>query len=350
MSQTEQGNLSNLFRKLGIFIAIGICLHILFVLYTTDKELLSIVKTLHFGYVILIMVLMFIPWLGYALRIWFWSKFLDENISIVECLKIVVTAEVASALSPTAVGGAPVKAALLLNKGFKAKNVGFLLTYGIIEDILFYTIGFILAATFSEALVSKVLNFLYHFVANNIVTISIIIGFIVGYVLLKKYRKLPKFLKIGNYIPKVYYMRYYKFRTRLTSSFSEIKSTFKFAIAHGKWRMVLSFSVLLLQWLAKFSVLLVLLYAFGIKFDIIQVYIRQWFIYITMLFIPTPGASGGAEASFLLIFGHSIPSKLSYIVVSMWRFFTYYYVLISALVIYLFISYKFGGESKGKVS
>lgn len=346
MSQQDQGNLSNILRKLGIFIAIGVCLHILFVLYTTDKELLNIVKTLHFSYVALIMVLMVIPWVGYALRIWFWSKFLGESIRLDECLKIVVTAEVASALSPTAVGGAPVKAALLLNKGFKAKNVGFLLSYGVIEDIIFYAMGFILATYFSESLVSKVLNFLNHFLTTNFKIIITILGLILLYFILKRYRRLPKFLKIGNFMPKAYYTRYYKFRTKLTSNISEIKSTFRFAINHGKWRMLFSFTVLLIQWFSKFSVLLVLLHAFGIDFDVIQTYIRQWFIYITMLFIPTPGASGGAEASFLLIFGQSIPSKLSYLIVSMWRFFTYYYVLISALTIYLLISYRFQRESK----
>ena len=68
--------------------------------------------------------------------------------------------------------------------------------------------------------------------------------------------------------------------------------------------------------MAKFSVLIVILHAFNIDFEAIQIYIRQWVIFVTMLFIPTPGASGGAEASFLLIFGKSIPSDIAYLVVS----------------------------------
>jgi uncharacterized membrane protein YbhN (UPF0104 family) len=57
-----------------------------------------------------------------------------------------------------------------------------------------------------------------------------------------------------------------------------------------------------------------------------------------MLFIPTPGASGGAEASFLLIFGKSIPSEISFLIVSIWRFFTYYYVLIACVILYTTIT------------
>lgn len=340
MDHKAQSNSNNLFRKLGIFIAIGICVHILFVLYTTDREMLQTVKTLHLRYIFLIMVLMAIPWLGYAFRVWFWSKFFGEKIGYLDCLKIVVTAEVASALSPTAVGGAPVKAALLLNRGFMAKNVGFLLTYGMIEDLVFYTLGLILSTFFSEALVMKVAHSVGNFVHVNIIPLAILI-FLVGlYLFLYYNKKLPKFFKLGNYLPKTYYARFYKFKSNLMASLTEMKSAFGLALKHGKWRMFFSFSILLLQWLSKFTVLLVLLHAFHIDFDVIQVYVRQWFVYITMLFIPTPGASGGAEASFLLIFGHSIPSKLSYLVVSMWRFFTYYYVLISALVIYLGISYR----------
>ncbi len=66
---------------------------------------------------------------------------------------------------------------------------------------------------------------------------------------------------------------------------------------------------------------------------------QEWVIFVTMLFIPTPGATGGAEASFLLIFGKSIPSDISFLVVSVWRLFTYYFILLMAVVLYTVLSY-----------
>ena len=97
--------------------------------------------------------------------------------------------------------------------------------------------------------------------------------------------------------------------------------------------------MLYIQWISKFSVLLVILHAFNVDFDTIQMYVRQWVVFVTMLFIPTPGASGGAEASFLLIFGKSIPTDLSYLIVSVWRLFTYYFILLSAVLFYTLITF-----------
>ena len=142
-----------------------------------------------------------------------------------------------------------------------------------------------------------------------------------------------------TYLPEKMKTKIYALRSNFAQSFRDMKSNFKFVFSDGKLRMLIGIIVLFAQWMSKFSVLLVILHAFDIDFDAIQVYIRQWVVYVTMLFIPTPGASGGAEASFLLIFGKSIPSDISFLIVSLWRFFTYYYLLIAAVSIYSTISF-----------
>jgi len=71
----------------------------------------------------------------------------------------------------------------------------------------------------------------------------------------------------------------------------------------------------------------------GVDFKPFQMYLQQWIVYITMMFIPTPGATGGAEASFYLIFDGEIPKKLLTLIVSIWRFFTYYFMLFTAIIL-----------------
>ncbi|MBK8346960.1 MAG: flippase-like domain-containing protein [Saprospiraceae bacterium] len=106
-----------------------------------------------------------------------------------------------------------------------------------------------------------------------------------------------------------------------------------------KLKMVLSMLMLYIQWLSKFSVLIVILHAFIIDFNTIQIYVRQWVIYITMLFIPTPGASGGAEASFLLIFGKVFPLISPISSCRYGRLFTYYFLLVAVVIFYSLLSY-----------
>lgn len=332
-------NIKLIINRLILFIGFGVLVHIIFVLSTTERSLLLYLNKLSIFHILLIMVLMTIPWLGYALRVKMWSHFLSEKIEYAEAIKIVITAEIASALSPTAVGGAPVKAALLLNKGFSPGNVGFMLTWGIIEDIIFYTTGIILALVFSQALVFSIFSSLVDFIVHHQQIMAILCIGSVSLWLLSKFSILPVGLKLKNFLPYSIRQRLLIWREKLRQSQKEMKGSFNKALAFGKWRMMAGIAILFLQWFSKFSVLLVLLDAFAIDFDTVQIYIRQWVVYVTMLFIPTPGASGGAEASFLLIFGKSIPSEISYLIVSLWRFFTYYYMLLAAVLLYSTITF-----------
>ncbi len=325
-------------NRLIVFISIGIGAHILFVLLTTEKSMLVYLQRLSFLHIIAIMLLLFMPWVLYALRIYVWSKFLKEKINYPTLLRIVITSELASALSPTAVGGAPVKAALLLNYGFSVGNAGFLLTYGVIEDIIFYSTGILLASLLSIGVMGNISHTIYGLIGNHIVPITIIIALFIIYFYLLRTQRISKKYTLWQYLPTGLKNSIAKLRIKIKDSWSDMKSNFKRAAKSGKKVMAFSLLMLFLQWIAKFTVLLVVLHAFGVSFEPIQVYLRQWVVYVTMLLVPTPGATGGAEASFLLIFGKSIPEELSYLIVSVWRLFTYYFVLLSAVIFYNVLS------------
>jgi len=308
--------------------------HIVFVLSTTERSLLTYLTKLSFGHVSLILGLMILPWIGYALRVVMWSSFLKEKISFADALRVVVTADLASALSPTAVGGAPVKAALLLNRGFRPGSVGFMLSYGIIEDIIFYTTGIVLAGYFSSGLLSSIGKGVGSFITEYAVYLSAAFFLLLLYLYMLKMKKIPVGFRIMTYFPEKIKLKIYALRSNFSQSLIDMKSNFKFVFSDGKLRMLIGLTILFIQWMSKFSVLVVILHAFNIDFETVQIYIRQWVVYVTMLFIPTPGASGGAEASFLLIFGKSIPSNITYLVVSVWRLFTYYFILLTAVLLY----------------
>ncbi|HLO54253.1 MAG TPA: lysylphosphatidylglycerol synthase transmembrane domain-containing protein [Saprospiraceae bacterium] len=332
-------NFKKILNRLILFVALGVGAHVAFVLSTTERSLLNYLGELSVLHLLTILVLIICPWLGYALRIRMWSAFLNEKISYGDAVRVVITADVASALSPTSVGGAPVKAALLLNRGYASGSVGFMLTYGVIEDIIFYTTGIVLAGFFSSGLLTDIWSEFYNFLAGNKNTISVIIFILALYIIMIRMNAIPAYLKITHYLPQRLKRLVTSTKIKFNNSLQDMKSNFKLVWQHGKLRMVFSFAVLLVQWMAKFSVLIVILHAFNIDFEAIQIYIRQWVIFVTMLFIPTPGASGGAEASFLLIFGKSIPSDIAYLVVSVWRLFTYYFILLMAAILYTLLSF-----------
>ena len=325
--------------RLILFISIGVGAHILFLLFTTDKEILLQVKKIKFRYLMTIGGLVLVPWIGHAIRMVLWTRFLKCKLTFRETLKIAVSTDLGAALTPTIIGGGPVKLAMLLRQKVPASKAGILIALGGFEDLLFYLAGISLGLVFAFDSIMKILSSIYQLLTENLLLIGGVGTLIILYISLRKagvmtYRL--NFLKIfPPRIKRLILKTFIGFRR----SIKETKSTLVLILNKGKLTFLLSFTILIIQWFAKFSILSVILYALGVDVSFINIYLRQWLVWLTMIFIPTPGATGGAEASFYLLFGPSIPSGVLTLIVSTWRFFTYYFIMLSAVFIYQFTSY-----------
>lgn len=337
VASPPEGN--KILRRLIIVIVAGVLAHIIFVVSTTEKDALKAIynfKTIHIA---LILFLINVSWSMYALRIMLWSAFLTEKLSFPEAFRVVITSEIASAISPTSVGGAPVKAGLLLQKKFQPGNVGFILTYGVIEDIFFYITGVLLAFIFSAGLMMSAGKQLLLKMELFALEISLLVIIVSLLALLYKTGIFPSFEFLKRYIPDSIITMKERLITNLLHGLDDMKKNYALAASNGKRFMLVSFMLLLSQWMARFTILLILLQTFNVEVPSLQVYVSQWIVQVMMLFIPTPGASGGAEASFLLVFDPHVPDQLSYIMVSAWRLFTYYLILITAAATFLLVPF-----------
>jgi hypothetical protein len=73
---------------------------------------------------------------------------------------------------------------------------------------------------------------------------------------------------------------------------------------------------------------------FGYEVDPIRCFALQWVVYTMTMFIPTPGASGGAEASFLLAFSSILPPEIAGFIMTAWRFVTFHILVALAAVVF----------------
>jgi uncharacterized membrane protein YbhN (UPF0104 family) len=89
-----------------------------------------------------------------------------------------------------------------------------------------------------------------------------------------------------------------------------------------------------IQWSARYSVIAALVAGLGIEVDPLRMAIIQWLCFTTMTFIPTPGAAGGAEASFLVFYSGLIPPETIALAMFFWRFLTFYFLNGLALLLY----------------
>lgn len=107
-------------------------------------------------------------------------------------------------------------------------------------------------------------------------------------------------------------------------------------ISRYKLRAIGSFLISVLNLGFLFVITYFIYMAFGhTQYHLIDIFVMQAMVFLAVSFFPTPGSAGAAEGGFLLffgpIFGRTVP-----IAMLIWRFITYYVVLIVGSLLVVF--------------
>ena len=312
-------------------------MHLIFLLLTNDKNIFQYLSNIKIPYLLIILCLILFNWVGHAIRIVLWTRYLKKQFKFKDALRIAVYTELGCSVTPTIIGGGPIKLALLIKNGLSTGKAGFLTLFNGVEDFIMYSTVLAVAFVHSRETVFKIFSSIGTAFQNNWrMVVIIILGIIIlRWVLLKS-----GLLKNKSLIPLKYQDSWNKLMNELKGGWKEMLESFNTVRKDGFRYFIVSFTILLMQWISKFSVLLVLLWALNIDFKPFQVYIQQWIVYLTMIFIPTPGATGGAEATFFLLFEKQIPKDLLPLIISTWRFFMYYLMLFLAVFLVQFVKFS----------
>ena len=112
----KEKDYNKIINRLFILIGIGLLLHAIFLAYTIDPKSFELLYRIKWYYLVLITILAISPWIGHAFRI-VMESVADYPISFKSAFAIVVANDIGAAITPTAVGGGPVKIGMLVNKG-----------------------------------------------------------------------------------------------------------------------------------------------------------------------------------------------------------------------------------------
>jgi hypothetical protein len=69
----------------------------------------------------------------------------------------------------------------------------------------------------------------------------------------------------------------------------------------------------------------------GYEINYLNFLVLQWLLFAIMAFVPTPGATGGAEGLFVLLFTGVLPRDALGTILIGWRFLDFYFTAILAL-------------------
>ncbi len=325
----KERDYNKIINRLFLLIGIGLGLHAIFLAYTIDPKSFELLYKIKWYYLVLITLLAVSPWLGHAIRIVMWSRWLDYPINFKSAIAIVMANDIGAAITPTAVGGGPVKIGLLVNKGMPAPKATFMVLLSATEDIIFYGTGLVLTLLYMHDVIEQLGQYLLKHSSILIGLCIVVATLIMGW---KRIR--PGIKSMISLLPEKWQYSLSRFNAGLRHYFSDIGQTYLDVVKTGKWRLAISIVILFYQWFTKFTILAIILISLDIPFTWFDMYIKQWIIWMGMLVIPTPGASGGAEAAFLVLFKGNLSGDLPNLIVSTWRFFTYYFILILSVIIF----------------
>jgi glycosyltransferase 2 family protein len=321
-------------NRITLLIGLGLLGHSIYLLFTIDKEMLGMLKNVNAKYIFFIALLPIIPSLIHAIRINIWSRFLGYNLSYKDSFRVVLANDIGSAISPNIIGGGPFKIGMLNFFNVSLSDATLITLISTFEDLLFFAFGFVLTIFYMNQDIQIMGDVLSKY--KMMISVFILVC-ILSIFFRKKLKTLIKKI-LSLLLPNKALNKLHDFKSNLRLYFSSMSVAIKKILKDGKVRFLASIGLLFLQWLTKFSILALILKGLNINFDYFSVVIKQWMIWLTILFAPTPGGAGGAEITFLLLFTGVFSNQFIHLLVSIWRFFTYYFILILSVIIFNLLS------------
>jgi uncharacterized protein (TIRG00374 family) len=313
-------SINRLIGKLLPVVCLGVLANLVIAWFATDRQNAFDLQAFSWKYLLVAALLSLLPWFWHAVRLAVWSRFFGIRILGVDLLRIVVATDVGGAVTPTAVGGAPVKLAMLIQQGYSPGKAVTLTLLGNFEDVLFFTIAIPISLLLTRPWEHPIWMRAVVLWNDNSGVAAIIVSMLA--LLLYLFSRSALCKRIG--------VKALPWWRQTGTEFSEAA---RLILSKGRRPFFLSMFVLMLQWSTRFSILIAVLLALGLPNDLLHIFLLQWMVFIAMLFVPTPGAAGGAEAAFFLVFGKMIPGGIIGIVLAGWRFLTYYFMLLAGVAI-----------------
>lgn len=324
--------LERLFRLALLLIPVGVLGNLALSWATTDRSLLAELPQLPRGYLYLAVALGLVPWFTNALRVWIWARFIGSGLSYRESFRIVLGGELGSSVLPTSTGGEVFRWGMMVQRGISPGAAASIITLGHVEDSLFFLLALPAAAAISSAWELPVLRSVAGEIEGNA-----LVALAAGVGALFVLRFLVRLVLAGRLgeRPRAWGLRAAaKTRRRLRKGWREFRDVYRLVARRGKALFLLTLLVTAVQWTCRYSVAAALAAFLGAEVDPVLFFLLQWVVFTVMLFVPTPGASGGAEAAFYLVYSALLPGRITGLMTAGWRFLTFYLQLALGAVLF----------------
>jgi uncharacterized protein (TIRG00374 family) len=330
----RRGLLDRLFRSALVLVPIGVLANLWWTWYATDHSVFAELGRLPRQYLLLALALGLTPWITNATRLWLWTRFMGLPLRWRDTLRVTLGAELAGSVLPTASGSEVMRWGMLVQKGVPQAKAISIITLGWLADSLFFLFAVPTAVVVSRAWELPVLRAVGRQARGRAAVILA-----VAVAVLLALRLLWGAVLIGTLgegTRRRALRGTARVRRRLARTLADVREVRRLVVARGRGVFALAWLLTAVQWSCRYSVVTALAYFLApqARVDPVLFFLLQWVVFTALNFVPTPGASGGAEAAFVLVYSALLPASVIGIATAGWRFLTFYVQLALGSVIF----------------
>jgi uncharacterized protein (TIRG00374 family) len=313
---------------------LSIAIVLFFTLDTSTTEIFREIRPEYILAALGVHILSFIIW---GLRTKSMASALGHKIGIITALEIVISSTFVAAITPSSIGGEPLRIHLLnQNQMPVGKATAVVLGERLMDAILILTV-----APFS-------LHLFHGIMSNPTLDIVLISGelFLIAGLVLVLYAILrPHNIKlainvlmgwIANIGGKKAGSKLYKLSESIDREIDEFHESIRIFFTEGRAGLFYGSMYTVIFWIVEFSLLPIILLGFNQVPSLMIAFAAQVILMIILIVPLTPGSSGVAEIAAISIFSVFVPTNILGIAVAAWRAFTFY----ANLVLGGFVSFK----------
>lgn len=277
-------------------------------------------------------------WLAYGSRLKVLSKVLGVNISLINCIKIVLSGAFAAGITPSYVGGEPVRIYLLNREGLTLGDAAAVDLGGRILD------GLVLGSAFPFAW------FIFRDIIKSSIVISsafVLVGIlfcaaagigVYGFLYPKQIKKILNRLEKSELINKITFEKSGPIINRISIEIDNFRDGILRFFREGKKGLFLALFSTIAFWFFLFVLVPFVLMGLGMDPMWIPAIAAQIILMVLVSVPVSPGGSGIAEIGAASLYATILPEKdlpILGIFVVLWRFVTYYVPLLVGGVVSL---------------
>lgn len=315
------------YYNLILFLLVGIITIVIIYREVKLEDLISIVNNSNLYYLGLSLFLIFIYWIMEAFMLLILIRFEFPNESFSHAFTLMMIGQFYNQVTPSSTGGQPLQLIEMTSEGIKSGSATAILVQKYALYQLSVTIiGIIGTLTNIPTILS------WEPIGRLLLYIGLLINLIGSFLIILVALK-PVFADklLSNLLNFVYKLHLVTDKQKWQNKINEFVNDYTFAVKGLKRRSFATISLLL------FNIVAIVLY-YSITFyifkslgfadsEIWKIIMLQAVCYLMVAFVPLPGAAGGAELGFIIVFGGLIGVAETSFALLAWRFITFYFIL-----------------------